>query len=91
MLGLGEAGNNAEGSAWRQAQRCHGHGRGLFLFLVFLQDSSVMKDSGDAGLLGTSCPWAGGLFFHLPTMVETFQPLLFITISVFNQDVVRWI
>ncbi|KAF6099827.1 hypothetical protein HJG60_011558 [Phyllostomus discolor] len=56
---------NSEGSAWRQAQWCHAHGcgRGLFLFLVFLQDSSVMKDSDADELLGTSCPRAGGLFF----------------------------
>lgn len=53
------------------------------------------EDSADNELPGTPCPWTvEGFFFfifYLPTFVEKFQPLLFITFSVFNQHVVCWL
>lgn len=76
---------NAEGSAWRQAHWCQGHGHGPFLFLVFFQDSrSVMKeDSADNELPGTSCPWTveGFFFFFFPS---TYLCGKFSTFTIYN-------
>lgn len=56
--------------------------------------AGMEQDRADNALPGTSCPWILGLsiyFFHLPTFVGKFQPLLFITFSGFNQVVVGWL
>lgn len=52
----------------------------------------MKEDSVDNELrVHLACVWYKDFFLNLPTFVENFHPLLFITFSGFNQDVVCWL
>lgn len=77
-----------------QAQGCHGP----FLLIVFLDyNGALMKDRTDEEGVHLAHVWYKKfglfiyLFFHLLSFVENFQPLLFITFSGFNQDILCWL